>query len=268
MSNNVLTFLVNFNKFLGLAPLCNNNIYQKIYAICLIGILTITIIISSTQRHYLRSYTHIKLVISLLSDIIAFIFSCYVILQMTFFVKITWIKLVNILSKGQNVKTTNIVAFFILNVIFWVNITASNYAFTKIVVFKKILDVIVIDFEVYSQFLFGYFMYDILNVLLEKYGSINSAMLNYWLYQSKTFARNQESFSANYLEKICDEYLLIKEGVDYFNKIFGFPFLMMISYTTLHFVNYIDDFFFFRFEPEKFTPFLVSNVCLVSMIFV
>lgn len=251
-SYHLLKIVLTVTKFLGIGPQS-----QKYHSIAILSVLTICVIVSSIDRPYLKSYTHIKFIITILCDIIAYFFNFYT----TLFNKNSQKKLSEFFKiESTKLKIRHYLIFLILNLIFWVIILLSNYAFTQIVVFKTYLEIVIIDFEIYCQFLHGFTIFLILDLIKLKYRNLNKILLNY-----NKITRDEFFYL---LKKIENCSFLLQDVVDQFNDIFGIPLLLLISYSTLHFVNYIDDLFFFRSDPKKFEAFLISNISLVSMIFV
>ncbi|RZC39777.1 7tm 7 domain containing protein [Asbolus verrucosus] len=270
MSSKLLSIILTANKFLGTAPpLGQKRLIKKIYSLIVVVVLTSGILVSSVSRSYLKKYTHMKFIISVLSDIIAYAFNCYTIFFITFTKERQWKNLIKTIKikEAENDKTCPYVAFLLLNIIFWIIVLCSNYAFTQIVVFKSVPDLIILNIEMYTQFLFGCLIYVILKMLLSRYCYLNYLLSDYVHNMMRTKSISSDDF-IYFVKRIEHVGYSLKESVDHFNEIFGIPLLLMVSYCTLHFVNYIDDFFFFRFDSDKFNQFLISNICLVTMNFV
>ncbi|EFA05773.1 gustatory receptor isoform X1 [Tribolium castaneum] len=247
MSSQLLKLTHDALKILGIGPKSN-----KIYSFLLLTTLTLLVILSSIDRPYLKSYTYIKLVVSVLMDFIAYFFNFWTILfsRSDFFQQF---------ECDNEPKLRHYLIFIFVNVFFWVIILMSNYAFTRIILLKSVLEIVIIDIEIYSQFLYGFMIYLILDTIKSKYRQMHRLLANYKVITSDEFF-----YLVSKIESLACE---LKNTVDDFNDIFGISFLLIISYSTLHFVNYIDDLFFFRFEKSKFEPFLISNISLVSLIF-
>ncbi|XP_044261125.1 gustatory and pheromone receptor 39a-like [Tribolium madens] len=248
MSEQLLELVLNTLKIVGIGPKS-----RKIYSFVFLTILTILVIFASIDRPYLKSYTHIKVVVSVLMDFIAYFFNFYTILfhRETDFFKM--------FSNEPKFEFRHYCVFLIVNVVFWVIVLMSNYAFTRIIILKSIVEIVIIDVEIYSQFLFGFMIFLILDIIKSKYRKMNQILRNYRQITSDEFV-----FLVTKIESFSFQ---LKNSVDEFNDIFGVPLLLIISYSTLHFVNYIDDLFFFRFEKSKF-QFLISNISQVSLIFI
>lgn len=270
MSSRLFKLVINVNKILGIAPPPRKqDMITKLYSLLIVSLLTVGVITSSRDRGYLKSYTHIKFVISVLMDVIAYVFNCYVTLSMTFWREKQWKELIKAIKPSTipNTKIPYYLGFLMLNIFFWIIVSCSNYAFNQIVVFKTAQDIAVLDTELYTQFLFGYLIYVTSDMLLSRYRYLTYLLSDYVQNVVPTKSRSGEEFTY-FMRKIEHIAYVLKEATDNFNAIFGIPLLLTISYSTLHFVNYVDDIFFFRFDPVKFSQFVVSNICLVFMIFV
>ncbi|XP_063924676.1 gustatory receptor 68a-like [Zophobas morio] len=207
-----------------------------------------------------------KRVVSILMDIIAYLFNCYTIVSTTFYHQKQWSALIKTIKCDQHIHKIPLhLDFILLNIVFWIILFCSNYAFHQIVVFKTIKDIAVIDVEIYTQFVFGYLIFVVTGMLRSKYRYLRNFLENYHqTFHTKSISGDEFLLFMKKMEHVA---YTLKESVDHFNDIFGIPLLLMISYATLHFVNYIDDLFFFRFNPDKYYHFFISNVLVVSMIF-
>ncbi|XP_044261194.1 uncharacterized protein LOC123009131 [Tribolium madens] len=86
---------------------------------------------------------------------------------------------------------------------------------------------IVAGWEWYYMFYYNYLIYIFLKIILNKYKELNKIL------------KKQQDIVVVKMEYIL---LTLQDAVDNFNEIFGWPFFFLISYSTLLFLDYTDDF--------------------------
>jgi gustatory receptor len=149
--------------------------------------------------------------------------------------------------------------FFSANVIFWVVISFSGYIFNRYFDISIVEILVMVLFEWYCLFFYNYLFYTILKMLLLRYQHLNSLI---------TAERNGAA-SSGFLQKVEFVLYTLKDAVDCFNDIFGWPLLFVILYSSLLVLDYVDDFFNINnYTDEKLRMVFAIYISLLLTLFV
>nr|XP_015836411.1 PREDICTED: gustatory and pheromone receptor 39a, isoform D-like [Tribolium castaneum] len=196
-------------------------------------------------------YVHIKLVMRILRHILKYCLCSYAIIGASFFNSKPWCKL---LSKLQDVEESRFfyVEFLITNAVFWLVSLFSTYSYFGFSLFKRFEIVVTSLVQSYVMFYYNYLIYAILKIIRAKYKDLNKA-----LKKGVISSKQIETSLFN-----------LKEIVDTFNKIFGWPLLFIIFTSSIIFLDYTDEFFngkIFALEGRKFGMALGSYVSMALL---
>ncbi|XP_064214558.1 uncharacterized protein LOC107398074 isoform X2 [Tribolium castaneum] len=256
MSAKLLTLLLKIGKFFVITPSrpdqTHQTIYQKIWALIVFLFLTLCTIfwfINRISRY--AKYVHIKLVMRILRHILKYCLCSYAIIGASFFNSKPWCKL---LSKLQDVEESRFfyVEFLITNAVFWLVSLFSTYSYFGFSLFKRFEIVVTSLVQSYVMFYYNYLIYAILKIIRAKYKDLNKA-----LKKGVISSKQIETSLFN-----------LKEIVDTFNKIFGWPLLFIIFTSSIIFLDYTDEFFngkIFALEGRKFGMALGSYVSMALL---
>nr|XP_015838050.1 PREDICTED: uncharacterized protein LOC107398458 [Tribolium castaneum] len=113
-------------------------------------------------------------------------------------------------------------------------------------------------FLLYVQFLTSVLVCTILGKLKSRYESIKGVLI-YHISRARKF--NKSNFSLVFLQSLKYDLSVLKDGVDSFNVIFGWPFLLIFIFVSLQDLAYLDSFF-----KLKNPTVVLSNFLMMAMI--
>lgn len=244
---------------------------RKFYAALLIILFSVGTICSLSAKSFHTHFIHIKMVVNILIDFNLYFFQCYVLLLATFYKREKWYKLIKNLRTPENATETYKLPFYFVflvsNLFYWAISVVSSYIFWKnfgiTEYFRKYF---VEQIMSYWRFFYIFLLCTVLQVILNRYKGI-------YLIIYKEFNQKPINFAlfTNSIQKSEFYINLMKESVDIFNDIFGWPITLIISYATLQILNYLDDILMgFNILPEIKDSIItkISNVGIIIISFV
>lgn len=201
------------------------------------------------------SMIHVKFVIAVLMDSTLFFFNLIVIIIPAFWKRKEWSKLVKILTilRSLQDKKSSPVYFIIIQIIFWAITLYDTYAWTMIMEFEFLKQYGVEILQSFLLFHHQCLLHVAINIVLEGYKDVITKFYTIELL-------NKES------AKIIKHKLgLLQVCVRLFSEVFGWPFLLIIVYTSLQMLNYFDDSFEngFLYDENEYDEVIISNVCFL-----
>ncbi|KAJ3620139.1 hypothetical protein MTP99_004128 [Tenebrio molitor] len=268
MTFQLLKLLFKTGKFFAITPPTlqqkKQTLWSKIWATVLVLVLTaFTMIWFIARSRLYMHFIHIKFVMRVLRHLIKYSFCCYVIVAVNFTKRRRWFKLVKKLEcVSEAPRPTSrfyYLEFFCANVIFWVVISVSGYILNRYFDNNIVEIFVMILFAWYCLFFYKYLFYTILKMLLLRYQHLNSLVKE---------ELRKESASSGFLQKVEFVLYTLKDAVDCFNDIFGWPLLFVILHSSLLVLDYVDDFFnMSNYNDEKLRMVFVINISLLLMLF-
>ncbi|KAH0820344.1 hypothetical protein GEV33_002447 [Tenebrio molitor] len=234
---NILSVSFAIGKLLAVTPhsldVKQNRRCQKIYSLFMCTAITVGLSVTYCYRiPFYKKFDLIKLTIHVLLDICLYAFNFYTTIVVTFCREQQWQVLV---SNLQTIECTTPKHFFIkwfavANVLYWALMLGTIW--TWIVNFgveyykQYVMDAV----QLYSKFIYIYLICAILNMFLKRYREIRRLIKN-------IFSEND-----NHLVFIKVKYniLGLRQSVEAFNQIFGWPILFVILYSCLRILIYMD----------------------------
>lgn len=245
----MLYWVLRISKLLAMAPSKTNNINFPHYAqaYLMIGFYLISVSASIFVRfpHYL-TLRPINLLVQIILDGILLILNIYTI-STTLTKKSQWCQLLVNLKVGKNYNL-NVVSFIIANIFFHSIHLYSTFVFSEIIGVEYLEQYGIEYLQLYSQFIVYFLMYTILKILLLRYTQLKKSLA-------------EERRPTLSLEVIQDQILILKETVDAFNDIFGWPFLLLISFTSFQIMVYLQGIFV---GSRKSFQTIISNINIIS----
>lgn len=243
--------------FAVVPPKTNNTRFQKIYSVFLFILLSVGLIISCYYRiPFYRKFNIIKLAVQILVDFIMYLFNFYVSVVVVFYKENEWHQLMSNLRKIEcnslNLKNY-FKSFTAINIIYWslnfytLWLWISSYGLNY---YKQyIMDI----FQGYQALLYNYIMYVVLDMLLVRY-----TYLNQLLNQNRNILL---------FKKLKSNIFLLKDNVEIFNKIFGWPILCNLIFCCLRILIELD--ILIIYEKVKLdVDITLNNVCIILVLLV
>ncbi|KAJ3642293.1 hypothetical protein Zmor_025093 [Zophobas morio] len=201
------------------------------------------------------SMIHVKFVIAVLMDSTLFFFNLIVIIIPAFWKRKEWYKLVKILTilRSLQDKKSSPVYFIIIQIIFWAITLYDTYAWTMIMEFEFLKQYGVEILQSFLLFHHQCLLHVAINIVLEGYKDVITKFYTIELL-------NKES-----AKLIKHKLGLLQVCVRLFSEVFGWPFLLIIVYTSFQMLNYFDDSFEngFLYDENEYDEVIISNVCFL-----
>jgi gustatory receptor len=179
------------------------------------------------------NFVHMKMIVSLLTDCNIFAFNCAVVVNSSLTKREEWCKLVENLKNEQqnNLKSSKLpllwlilvhifVSAFITYQLFFVRISGLRY---WIVIALPMV-------QMYIRALYNVLLLEILNLMLLKYKCLIQSLSDF----------KSEKVSSVFVKKIKSCACVMKDTVDVFNDIFGWPIALVILHTCFVFLKFLD----------------------------
>ncbi|KAJ3652318.1 hypothetical protein Zmor_018296 [Zophobas morio] len=235
----LLNTYLKVGKFFALTPPSietdKNTTFRKILQVFMILLIITCVTISMYFRNTLYlQYNLAKITVCLLTDFVLCLFCCRTVFETS---KVSqWIELINclkqtscLIEETDNKKEERIQWKFIVpQVAFWIiSIFTTIYWFT----FMGVLIFEQYGFEVlqnYIQWFYTFYVHTIIGMIQQRYEALKHHFENSFGTDNKNL--NQMGYYA------CT----LKETVNRFNSLYGWSLLLLITLTTLQFLNYLE----------------------------
>jgi gustatory receptor len=244
-----LEIILNFGKILALTPTCNVEVtlFRKIYSTVVLAVITVGVIISTINKRLYRNFISIKIAEHFLLDGSLLIFNYCSVTAVTFWKRRQWKELVENLKVIAEAEIWSSVVVFIGLQFFGVLIlTFALYTKIDMYGFEYLTRYNVDYLQDYMLYSYNTILYVIARMIFIKYKLIHK-FLRQVLYR-------KDDCEMNYylkLKQIETHLYLLKDTVDIFNDIFGWPIFFIIVYTTLHILNHFDNIFAASLLPDS-----------------
>ncbi|RZC41410.1 7tm 7 domain containing protein, partial [Asbolus verrucosus] len=252
MSFKLLKVMFTVGKFLVITPsrieMGEDAFPRKAHVFLMIGLVTAGLLASSIYRGpYYMEYIPMKMATQILLDASLYMLNIYSILT-TIRKKPQWCRLIKNLKKTQNIsigETQNYWWFALANAIFWVIQFYESFIFTKMMGVGFYAQYGVEYVQLYLQFFIYFLLQVFLKMFKSRYQSITKTLSDelYLMVQLQRRPLVREGHSLTYLNKIKHNICVLKETVDTFNDIFGWPIVFIITFTSLQVLIYLQGLF-------------------------
>jgi gustatory receptor len=271
MDSKLLGLIVTFGKIFAITPSRNQakKLKSKIYGLVVI---TVLITASTVSVLYYRqplyvSFTEVKLFVSISMSLIVNFFNCYTVLAPVFCKEKQYCKLMKKLEDNVEMdktwgKRVSLYLWFVLpNVIYLLVSFYVVSVWSDILGFEYYGEYFVEVVQLYFQFYYNYFLCVIVKIFLNRYKYVNFLLSEQLIYVKirKTISTKEYPISIGRIEDlICG----LKELNVIFNDIFGWPILMIILYSSLLMLNYLEEIFQnnFGYDNGQFLGVIISNI--------
>jgi gustatory receptor len=273
MAAKSLTVLFTIGKFLTITPPYNAKVslFQKIYTFIFITFTVVISTLSISNRRYYAVEIYAKVTVNFIIDLLLLVFSCYVPLNVVLWKREKWHKLLDNLklmvstSKNSDQIVRNVrisiaklgidLVIVIVEICFWCHV----FGFT---IYVKQFNVHYIEFYLINSY--NVFLSLILSLLLIQYQHLNAALGEH--FGSGRISSHKIPIVLN---KIENNLFFLKDLVNLFNNIFGWPIAIIISYTTIFILNNFDYIFKTTVDVEEISEKrILADVVSVLLVFV
>jgi gustatory receptor len=225
-----VTFSV--GKWLAVTPatldVTSPTLFRKIYSLFVVTILTVLMIYAIINKHFYRDFMQVKSAVCLLTDINLFIFNVVTVMSVVFWKNQQWKHLTNnlkLIEANAEKKSTRICKFVTLHILVFTTIIGSNCFWVKIHGFTFVKQYEILYFQIYLQCFYCLLLSEILTPILASYRH-----LFHVLSDAKMMSP----------PKIRSDFYTLKDTVNVFNDIFGWPIALLISYTIFKVLIFLD----------------------------
>ncbi|XP_044261368.1 gustatory receptor 68a-like [Tribolium madens] len=271
MDHNLLRLVVIVGEFFAITPSRTKigTLRTKIYAI---GVIFVLMTASTLSVIYYRkplyvNFSEVKLVVTIAMVLIVNVFNCYTVLAPVFCKRQKYCQLMaKFIENHHTPNFRTYVTFFTPNLVYWVVTFYVAYVWTDILGFDYYKEYFVEVVQLYFQFYYNYFLCVVVRIFWEKYRNVNLLLSEQLVHmQSRQFAE-YEKFHA-FIKRMEGLVCSIKELNETFNDVFGWPIIMIILYSSLLLLNYLDDIFknSFGYDNKQYIGVIISNISVVFL---
>lgn len=250
----ILPLVSKIGRVLAIVPKLKNNRFQKIYAITYFTILTIGVSLTYIWRKpFYQKFNLLKLLIKISLDLTCYFFNFYTTIVITCFKEQEWSLLLHNLRKTNcttSTKTPYLRSFLAINFLFWILTVYTAWVWLTVVGIEYSREYILDAVQLYPVIFYNYLIYIILNMFVVRLQ---------FLCQNLNKKID--------LEKTRIKILILKDSLDGFNKIFGWPLLFIIMYSYLRILIYLDLTFKKGLKSLKIEA-LIDNILIIILFFV
>lgn len=247
----------------------HQNIIQKLWAVVMLVILTISTILWYTSGNfYYKNFIPAKKIMRFCRHLVKYIFCCYLIVQVNFQKRHKWVRLIEKLKKTSNFennkKRLNLLKFLLCNFVFWIVIFYTSYVYH-----------VYFDTGIFGMPVVIFVEWYCLFIYISLFSCISKMILARYKYVYSILRKQHENLKRSVPEKInvwmqIAETMLfeLKQIIDFFNSIFGWSFMLVIFFMISLTLDYVDDFFkiIHTYTPEKFIMSFTTNIVLVLIV--
>nr|XP_008199588.1 PREDICTED: gustatory and pheromone receptor 39a, isoform D [Tribolium castaneum] len=176
--------------------------------------------------HYLRSLKAMNLLVQIILDGILITLNIYTVFA-TVSKRYQWCKLLKI-DRERN-SSSGCLTFIVANILFHLIHVYSSVVFTLLIGVDYFIQYGFEYLQLYSQFILYFLLYTILNKLVVRYVQLKATL--------------SEGRPMIPLQVLKNEIVNLRESVDAFNDIFGWPFLLVIMFTSFQIMVYLQGIF-------------------------
>ncbi|RZC37407.1 7tm 7 domain containing protein [Asbolus verrucosus] len=237
MSAESLQRIFKFGNILALTPSYSTpkeTLRRKFYALVIVTSIAVGVVISVNNRNFYKGYIYMKIFVNILLDLNLLIFNCYTTLEVVFFKKHQWQKLMKnlkiVVARINSSDDSTATVFFMTQVVGVMVIIAYLYIWLELRGMNHLQLYNVQYFQIYLLYTYTVLLCLIVNLFLSSY-----RRLNYFLEQ--IIERGLGKNLLLMLKKVEISVCHLRDSIDIFNEIFSWPIALIISYTTLYILN-------------------------------
>ncbi|KAJ3647511.1 hypothetical protein Zmor_019385 [Zophobas morio] len=278
MSFKLLKMVFKVGNILAITPSYDSakteSSFDKIYNYCMMAVITGGLAIS--VRYRVPDYSNfpfMKAVVQVLLDSSLYVLNMYSILA-ALRKKPQWYKLLKNLKTVQTTLTNENLhcsSFVVLNAIFCTYQVYMTWVVTYHIGSNFYKQFAIEYLQFYHHFVVNYLLFAFLKMLLERYQSVCKNLTNH-LQLVKKLEKNGQKYTLLQLKKIKYDVCLLKESVDIVNSIFGWPILLIVAFTSLQMLVYLEQIVVRPHIPRTVVGYIIviilwDSMCLFTNIF-
>ncbi|XP_044261376.1 gustatory and pheromone receptor 39a-like [Tribolium madens] len=272
MDHNLLRLVMTVGEFFAITPSITKigTFRTKIYAT---GVIFTLMTVSTLSVIYFRqplyvNFSEIKLIVSMAMVIIVNAFNCYTVLAPVFCKRQKYCQLMAKLVEKhhQTYSFTTYVKFLTPNLLYWLVSIYAAYVWADILGFSYFKEYFIEVVQLYFQFYYCYFLCIIVRIFWGKYRNVNLLLAERLVRMRNRRFLDYEEFYA-FMKRMEGLVGSLKELNLLFNDVFGWPIVMIILYSSLLLLNYLNEILKnnFGYDPRQYTGVIVSNVVVASL---
>jgi hypothetical protein len=268
MSFHLLNIFLKTGRFLAITPPSTEtkepSRCRQMHQVLMIVGIVVGVMASIYYKDFYLEFNLVKITVCILADCVLCAFCCRIIVEAS---RVrSWSEVVDgleetsYLVQNEDIQTGKVVFKFLgLQAIFWVCAIYINIYWVSILGMLHLKMYSAEILEYYIQFFYTFYIYTILEMIRKRYEGLRR------LYEHR-FVQN-----GPHLVQMGRFVCSLKKVVNAFNDNFGYSLILLICFTTLQFLNYLD----FNLQSEEYgtenrtqviiTQVLTSLVSFVSL---
>jgi hypothetical protein len=270
MDFHLLDVILSAGNFFALTPPSTkrhtHTFTHKIYKVLVFAVLTSGVAISIVNRNFYRNFLHIKATVTLLLDLVLYAFNAYTMIVFNFWKRHSWDNLFGKLSASNFAQIKSGTNFKYFLAAHLVHLSIASY--TVFVACQKDCLEFFKQYNVefvqgYLLFLYKCLLFAVAQMVLTRYKDLNKSVSDQMRQRSRPTGR----VLLLQIKKVEHSFCLLRKTVAVFNDMFGWPFALIISHTSLELLDIIDS----TIYPERdidFALLITGNLLRVSWNFV
>jgi hypothetical protein len=256
MSFQLLNIFLKTGRFLAITPsstqTTENSRCRQMHQVLMVVGIVVGVMVSTYCKNFYLQYNLAKITVCILTDFALCAFNCRIIVEAS---RVdSWRELVDGLEEtsslvqDEDFRPSNVLFKFLgLQFIFW---ACTIYINTYWVTILGMLQLKQYSVEYYIQFFYTFYIYTVLEMIRKRYEGLRR------LYQHK-FIKNGPNF-VQMIRFVCS----LKKVVNAFNENFSYSFILLICFTILQFLNYLD----YNLQSEEYGKENLTQVIVTQML--
>jgi hypothetical protein len=266
MSFHLLNIFLKTGRLLAITPPSTetkeNNRCRQMHQVLMIVGIVVGVIVSTYYKNFYLQYNLAKITVCLLTDCVLCAFCCRIIVEAS---RVrSWRGLVDGLEEtaslvqDEDAQTSKVVFKFLgLQVVFWGCTIYIQTYWVTILGMLQLKQYSVEILETYIQFFYTFYICTVLEMIRKRYESLRR------LYEHR-FVQNGPNL-VQMSRFVCS----LKKVVNAFNDNFGYSLILLICFTTLQFLNYLDyNLQSHEYGKENLTQVIIAQVLAILISFV
>jgi hypothetical protein len=254
-------------QFLSIAPSSTKsksaNLFKKIYAAFFATFMIVGTVKTLIYENFYLKYVHVKTVVCLLTDLNLLVLILAGIINSSFRKSGEWRKLLKILevtSQVPNAKTSKMPTlwFILIHIVLVLIQISETYVVLKARSWKLAVRLGTGWLRMYTRSIYVVLVWEVLNLLHLKFKLLSTLLSD---FSCGVPARD----FALVAKKITNIVFVLKDAVDTFNDIFGWPLALIISHTCLQFLKYLDKNLMTQEDNDEVWVLVMVNITLVLL---
>jgi hypothetical protein len=254
-------------QFLSIAPSSTKskiaNLFKKIYAAFFVVFMIVGTVKTLIYENFYLKYVHVKTVVCLLTDLNLLVLILAGIINSSFRKSAQWRKLLKnleVTSQARNAKTSKMPTlwFILIHIVLALIQISETYVVLKAKSWKLAVRLGTGSLRMYTRSIYVVLVWEVLNLLHLKFKLLSTLLSD---FSCGVPARD----FALVAKKITNIVFVLKDAVDTFNDIFGWPLALVISHTCLQFLKFLDKNLMTQEDNDEVLVLVMVNITLVLL---